>query len=159
MKGFPPEEAEELTQEVFLRVYKYSKDFKGKGSFQAWLNTISVNIWKNRIREMRSLKRDAVVVSLDTPGVEGNRQEGRDPETKPLDHTIREELRNRLRKAVMQLPEPVYQCVVLRIYHELSYQQIATVLQLNKETVKSRLYQAQGKLKEILSRDNPLQLL
>ena len=152
-KGFPPEDAEELTQDVFLRVYKYRGDFRGKGSIHGWLGTISANMWKNRIRELRSLKRDAVVVPLDSPRPTADLFNEPCGQPLPDEHAIRQEQRQLLRRAVAKLHETVYACVVLRVYHELSYREIARVLQLPYETVKSRLYQAQNKLIEILDED------
>ncbi len=152
-KGFSKEDAEELTQDVFLRVYRYRADYLGKGNFRGWLNTICANVWKNRIRELRSLKRDAVVVSLDTPGLESAPSNSQSPKSEPLDQAIHGEYQELLWKAISQLPKTLYACVVLRVHHELNYQQIGSILKLNRETVKSRLYQAQGKLRTILHED------
>ena len=150
-KGFPMEDAEDLTQEVFLSVFKHRANFEGRSSFRGWLNIISANTWKNKIRELHSLKRDALVVSLDTAQVESEHLH-EEPNHHPLQQTIHHQHRELLWQAVSDLPETVHACVVLRVYDELSYQEIATVLQIHYETVKSRLHQAQGKLKQALSK-------
>ena len=150
-KGFPYEEAEELTQETFLRVYRFKESFQGKGSFRSWLFSIAKNQWKNRIRDFRSQKRDAVVVSLNSPtSLTQPLPEVPPEQPNPLDQMIHAEKREHLQDAISQLPQTSYACVVLRVYQELSYEEIAIVLQVPRETVKSRLYQAQKKLKQIL---------
>jgi len=150
-KGFLPEEAEELTQDTFLRVYRFKGDYKGIGSFQGWLHSICLNLWKNRIRDIHSRKRDATVVSLDPAVAEHQRApEAALKSTNQLNQIINTEQRQLLRKAISQLTEAMYTCVVLRVYHELTYDEIATLLKVPRDTVKSRLYQAQGRLREIL---------
>ena len=94
------------------------------------------------------MKRNASVVPLDAGHLENSHHTQQSESLQPVHQTIQGEFRELLWKAVSQLPETVYACVVLRIYHELSYQQIGKVLNLNKETVKSRLHQAQKKLKD-----------
>lgn len=149
-KGFPPEDAEELTQEVFFRVFKFSEDFRDDGAFASWLNVIAANTWKNCIRDMRAQKRQAIEIPLDSPNVVEDQYLGNTQMKHPIDHTIQKELSRELKEAIKQLPETVYACMVLRIYHELSYNQIAELLGIPYEKVKSRLYQAQTKLKEML---------
>ncbi len=155
-KGFPPEDAEELAQEVFFSVYKYGGDFNSIHKFRAWLNTISANIWKNRIRELHTQKRDAQVVSMDEKLVDTGVKESNG---QPLDQTIERQQRELLREAVSQLPEKIHACVILRVYHELSYKEIAALLQIHYATVKSRLHQAQAILRQILSKDYNIDLL
>jgi RNA polymerase sigma-70 factor (ECF subfamily) len=123
------------------------------------LNTISANIWKNRIRELRSLKRDVPVISLDTGLSEPDNIHAKTDPKHPLDKTILDQQRQLLRKAVAQLPETVYACVVLRVYHELSYREIATILQIHHKTVKSRIHQAQNSLKLTLGDHMHIDLL
>ena len=77
----------------------------------------------------------------------------------PLDEAIYSQQCDLLRKAVSQLPEKIHTCVVLRVYHELSYKEIASLLQIHYETVKSRLHQAQSSLKQILSKDFNVDIL
>lgn len=158
-KGFTKEEAEENTQEVFLRVFNNREEFNGKGSVRGWLNTIAINLWKNRIREIHALKREAPVVSLDEAGVEDEvlREKGHGSE--PLENLIDHQHRALLASAIAKLPESTYACVVLRVYQELTYQEIATVLQINYELVKSRMHQAQNTLKAILRNDMNIDIL
>jgi len=150
-KGFPPEDAEDLTQNVFLSVFRYGGDFQGNSSFRSWLNVICVNTWKNEIRKLRSLKRDGLEISLETAQFESEDLH-EEPNNYPLHQTIHRQHRELLWQAVSKLPETVYACVVLRVYEELTYQEIASVLHIHFETVKSRLHQAQTRLKQDLGR-------
>ncbi len=158
-KGFSKEEAEEHTQEVFLRVFNYRGDFSGKGSLRGWLNTIAINLWKNRIREIHALKREAPVVSLDDVGVKEEVFYEKGQGSEPLENIIDHQHRALLASAIAKLPESTYACVVLRVYQELTYQEIATVLQIHYELVKSRMHQAQNTLKAILRNEMNIDIL
>ena len=151
-KGFPQDKAEDLTQDVFLRVYEYRASFQGRSSFRSWLNTIMANVWKNWIRNKRALKNDAPVVSIDSNALESDKLGQSEMTSHPLKEMVEKQNRELLRKAVMQLPIKIRTCLMLRVYEELSYKDIANLLEIKKDTVKSRLHQAQVSLKQILDK-------
>lgn len=149
-KGFSQEDAEELCQEVFFRVFKFGEDIRDDQKFSGWLKTITINTWKNKIRDLHAAKREGKEVSLDAPYRGDARTLGIHSESSALEEIHKEELRALLRQAMKQLSQTVYACVVLRIDYNMSYGDIARVLNISPAKVKSRLYQAQKKLKEIL---------
>ena len=149
-KGFSPEDAEDLTQITFSRVY-VNRDQYGRGSFEGWLRRIMENVYKNKIRDMKTQK----VTGDEIPIENMPEQDIANDQTKQnnsLETMIEKEQRALLKQAVSQLPPTLRPCLVLRVYHDLTYKQIAVILDLHYETVKSRLHQARDKLRETLGK-------
>lgn len=158
-RGFCLEEAREMTQETFLAAYRTYGRFRGESERGTWLFGIAKNMWRRRVRDQGRGKRRARLVPLEE--ARGNPPvlptgRGQAP-ADPLSQTLAAERVQRMRRALEELPEPMRQCLVLRIDQELSYRQIAAVLRMTVNDVKSHLYQARQKLKCLLSgRDEPV---
>lgn len=156
-RGFPAPESHDLTQETFIRVYSGMEGFRGDAPLEAWLFQIAANVFKNTLRERAAQKRAGHLLSLVSPADDADRdaisetklvdREGRDP----LDEVLQEERIAKLREAIASLPEQMRRCVMLRVYQDLSYGEIATVMRLSVETVKSHLHQARRQLRSKLS--------
>lgn len=141
-----PEEARDLTQETFLRVFQSIKRFRGDADLKTWIYRIAINQARNRWRWWRRRRRDSTL-SLDAqdekheqPLSAGLRSGQIDPEQETLAHERELALRNALRT----LGSSYRETVILRDIEGLSYEEIAVTLEISVGTVKSRL--ARGRL-------------
>lgn len=131
------EDANDLAQEVFLRAWRSIGRFRGDSAFSTWLYRIAVNACLNH----RALKR---VPTQDLP--EALPDPSRGAEARAQD----EDVARRVRGAIARLPEKQRATLVLKIYHELSHEEVANVLGSSVGTVKSNLFHALGNLKRLL---------
>jgi RNA polymerase sigma-70 factor, ECF subfamily len=152
-QGFSRDDSFDLTQETFLRVYKSIGSFRHEATFKTWLFQIATNLWRNELRRRAAGKRDAQEVSLDGPAAPGDEEEmtaadlAPDAAPGPLQGVLAEERLKLLREALEELPPQMRRCVLLRVDRELKYREIADLLQLSIETVKSQIHQARERLK------------
>jgi RNA polymerase sigma-70 factor (ECF subfamily) len=147
-KGLPPEDCRDLTQETFLGIYKGLDGYEDRQHFSAWLYRIATNVLLKRRRQGAAVKRAAVEVSRD--GMENPEATLAVP-GRQLDGLLDEERWRALRGAVAELPDQMRECLTLRLYHQLSYQEIAVVKKISIETVKAHLFRARKKLQEKLA--------
>jgi RNA polymerase sigma-70 factor (ECF subfamily) len=139
------DEALDLSQEVFLRVFRTIRTFRGQSSLRTWIYRIAINQVHNR-RRFWSRRRRADQVSLD----EHTAAHGEllcDADTTPERLLARKELAARLQKALDRLPFDQRTAIVLREIDGLSYSEIAYSLDVAIGTVKSRLTRARGTLR------------
>ena len=136
------EDANDMAQEVFLKAYRAIGRFRGDSSFSTWLYRIAVNTCLN----FRAARR-APVQEL--------------PEALP-DRTIgaaerleSDEVSARVRAAVSRLPEKQRAAVILKIYHELTHEEVAGILGSTVGTVKANLFHALGKLRKLMAEERP----
>jgi RNA polymerase sigma-70 factor (ECF subfamily) len=147
-KGLSPEDCLDLTQETFLGIYRGLDGYEHRQQFTAWLYRAATTTWLKRLRAASAEKRAAVEVSHDAM---------ENPDTilavpgRQLDGLLDAERWQALRAAVAELPEQMRDCLTLRLYHQLSYSEIATVKKISIETVKAHLFRAKKKLQEKLS--------
>ena len=147
-KGLPPQDCLDLTQETFLGIYKGLDGYENRQRFTAWLYRVATTTYLKKRRTAATVKRAAEEVSRD--GMEN-------PETtlavpgRQLDSLLDEERWRALRAAVAELPEQMRDCLTLRLYHQLSYSEIAVIKKISIETVKAHLFRARKKLQEKLS--------
>jgi RNA polymerase sigma-70 factor, ECF subfamily len=146
--------AEDLVQEVFLRVHKGLPSFDGQVRFAAWLHTISMNVAISEYRRRRTQKRDRRTLSIDAP-IAGSDDFYITPtgsERDPADNAHQQEFLAKVRNCVRELPDEYRESVILRDMESLSYEEIAAVLSLPLGTVRSRIHRGrlilQQKLKE-----------
>jgi RNA polymerase sigma-70 factor, ECF subfamily len=151
-KGFPPEECKDLTQDVFLRVFKRIDTFQRKSRFERWLWEITTNIYFNELRRRKTEKRDGIERSLDARGENDSNPALDIPadEPDPEDEVIRRELKKSLHAALLDLPAQMRRCCILRYEQGLKYHEIATVMRISIETVKAHLHQARKRLMDRL---------
>jgi RNA polymerase sigma-70 factor, ECF subfamily len=147
-KGLSPEDCLDLTQETFLGIYKGLAGYEHRHQFTAWLYQAAKTTWLKWLRKAATAKRAAVEVSHDA-------MENPDPllpvPGRQLDDLLDEERCRALRAAVAELPEQMRDCLTLRLYHQLSYSEIAVVKKISVETVKAHLFRARKKLQEKLA--------
>ena len=146
-RGFPPQDCLDLTQETFLGIYRGIGSFRRDARFETWLFTVATNAFRKRLRAGAADKRSGEEVSLE--GGEDDRgleERAADDGPMPGEGMLQRERTRLLRDAIERLPEQMRKCLVLRVYHEMKYREIATVLKLSPETVKVHLFQARRRL-------------
>ena len=143
-----PNDAEDIAQQVFLRVWQHAKQYRPDAKFTTYLFTITRNLVFNETRR-RSRKKEIPLVTGDASG--SHHEPGDAPHRQPDATLLEAELRKAVDKAIASLPETQRLAVILRRYDELSYEEIAEVLDLSVSAVKSQLFRARNSLREALS--------
>jgi RNA polymerase sigma-70 factor, ECF subfamily len=151
-----PADAADTTQEVFLKVFRGMKHFHGESSLKTWIYRIAVHEASNRRRWwFRHKSRETSMEPLDNTGMQGSglaRQETFvDDGDSPFENAVHEELRARVENELRQIPEPYRSTVILRDLEDMSYEEIAEVLEISLGTVKSRLTRGRDALRRRLS--------
>jgi RNA polymerase sigma-70 factor, ECF subfamily len=146
--------AEELAQEVFLRVYRARDSYRAEARFTTWLYRIATNLAVNHARDTRH-ERTAQTVYLDEPDAEtGTTPDVADDELTVEEKLMREERMGAIRAHVMELPERQRMAVLMHKYQGMDYRQIGEVLKLSESATKSLLFRAyqtlRTKLKEFV---------
>ena len=146
------EEAADLTQETFLKALRSITSFRGEADLKTWLYRIAVNESRNRFRWWKRRRRETTF-SLDVPTGRGDQtfadilaDGGEDPEAA----LIRVEREIRLRRALIRLPAAFREVVILRDIKGLSYEEVATAVDANLGTVKSRIARGREELRKLL---------
>jgi RNA polymerase sigma-70 factor, ECF subfamily len=147
-KGLTPDDCLDLTQETFVGIYKGLNGYEDRQRFAAWLYRVATTTHLKWRRSAATAKRAAVEVSRN--GMENPEAIAAEP-GRQLDTLLDDERRRALQAAVAELPEQMRQCLTLRLYHQLAYQEIAVVMKLSIETVKAHLFRARKKLEEKLA--------
>jgi RNA polymerase sigma-70 factor (ECF subfamily) len=142
--------AEDLAQEVFLRVYRSRESYEASAKFTTWLYRIATNLAVNHIRDTR-YERPENTVSLDEPDEESGRTLDLPDRAPSAEEAIlqRERLAA-IRRRVQALPERQRVAVVMHKYQQMDYRQIADVLKLSESATKSLLFRAYETLREQL---------
>jgi RNA polymerase sigma-70 factor (ECF subfamily) len=142
--------AEELTQEVFLRVYRSRESYRAEAKFTTWLYRIATNLAVNHARDTRH-ERTATTVLLDAVDPEtGTRPDVADDEPSVEHRLLRDERMKAIRAQVMALPERQRMAVVMHKYQGMDYRQIGEVLKLSESATKSLLFRAYQTLRATL---------
>jgi RNA polymerase sigma-70 factor, ECF subfamily len=136
------EDASDLSQDTFLRAYKGLRTFRGQSSLATWLHRIAVNVCLNRVSAKASLEKFTEAID--------DRQYADTRSESPSDRLLKEEQGARVRAAIAALPEKQRATLILRMYHELSHQEIAELLGSSVGTVKANFFHALGNLKKRL---------
>ena len=146
--------AEELAQEVFLRVYRSRKSYAAEAKFTTWLYRIATNLAVNHARDHK-IERSGKVVSLDEPDEEtGATPDVADSTLNAEQLLLRQERLAAIKKHVLALPEKQRAAVLMHKYQGMDYREIAAVLKLSESATKSLLFRAyealRGRLKEFV---------
>lgn len=142
-----PSEAEDISQQVFLRIWRNAKRYRPDAKFTTYLYTITRNLVFNETRR-RGRKKE---VSSDEREENANLMIGDSPDRQPDAELLQSELQQAVDAAIANLPDAQRMAVVLRRYEQLSYEEIAEVLHLSVSAVKSLLFRARTSLRESLS--------
>lgn len=141
-------DAEDIAQQVFVRVWKNLKRYEPRAKFTTWLLKITRNLVFNELR--RRSRHPAVPLQSETDEEERPLKDENavSPDATLLEH----ELQDAVDAAIAQLPETQRMAVILRRYEELSYEEIAEALDQSVSAVKSLLFRARTELRESLKR-------
>jgi len=144
------EQAEDLAQEVFIRVYRARADYVPSAKFTTWLFRIATNLALNSVRDTRHQRME---LSLDAPVT----VDAEDGDERPLDvaeknpnieeHLVQEAQRDMIRHAIDKLPEKQRAAVLLHKYQDLDYGEISKILQCSESALKSLLFRAYESLR------------
>jgi RNA polymerase sigma-70 factor (ECF subfamily) len=147
-------EAEDVVQETFVQAFTHLSDLRSDASFSTWLTRIAVNL-ALRVRRRRHLHETVELTALNNLQ---ERNEARvvpfppaDAESDPESAAARRQIREFLERAIDDLPEPFRAVFVMREVEEMSIEETAACLGLKPATVKTRLYRAQRRLRDILA--------
>ncbi len=142
--------AEDLAQEVFLRVYRSRETYEASAKFTTWLYRIATNLAVNHARDTRH-ERPEVQVSLDEPNDDtGTTLELPDASLNAEQQMVRRERMLAIRRKVEALPEQQRLAVIMHKYQQMDYKQIADVLKKSESATKSLLFRAYETLREQL---------
>jgi len=155
-----PADAADITQEVFLKVFRNVRSFHGEASLRTWMYRIALHEASNQRRWWSRHKKQEL--TIDDP-IESEEGEGiclaatlMDGGLTPYEQTAQGEVKARIEAALRQLPETFRTVVVLREIEGFAYEEIAEILNVPAGTVKSRLTRGRAALKEILAGDGLL---
>jgi RNA polymerase sigma-70 factor (ECF subfamily) len=156
-----PADAADITQEVFIKVFRGIRSFNGEASLRTWMYRIALHEASNQRRWWGRHKRQEL--TIDTPAGASETDDGdetlclsaslMDLHGSPYDHAARAEMKARVEDALRKLPEAYRTVVVLREMEGFCYEEIAEILDVPAGTVKSRLTRGRAALKEILVAD------
>ncbi len=134
--------AEDLTQDIFLKIHDQARNYVPKSSFKTWIYVIARNMSLNEVR--RNKYRDT---NTEITGDEADTRSDMHPESATLEN----ETVTMVRQAIEQLPERQKTALIMNRYDELSYDEIATIMKLSPKAIKSLLMRARESLKKILT--------
>ncbi|MBI5635007.1 MAG: RNA polymerase sigma factor [Nitrospirae bacterium] len=137
------DEAEDVAQDVFIRIYKAAATYTPDAKFTTWLYTIVRNLCFNVLRS----RRQAVIVSVDDEALPELPAQNEDP----VKRITRQQLRKKVIHAVGRLPENMRLAVILSKYHGLSYDEVAGIMGCSVNAIKLRVHRAKALLAEELS--------
>jgi RNA polymerase sigma-70 factor, ECF subfamily len=137
------DQADDIVQDVFIKVYRALHEFRGQSSVYTWLYRITVNVSLNAIRKKRVKEFLRIDEFFDYPGEESER---------PDDQYERVEQQQLIEEAVHLLPEKQKSVFILRYYEELSYEDISKILKTSTGGLKANYFHAVKKIGEYLKR-------
>jgi RNA polymerase sigma-70 factor (ECF subfamily) len=153
-----PADAADITQEVFIKVFRSIRSFHGDASLRTWMYRIALREASNQRRWWTRHKRQEI--TIDTPLNANGNDDGDDSlslngmlmdgSDSPYDHAAQVEMKARVEAALRKLPEAFRTVVVLREMEGFCYEEIAEILDVPAGTVKSRLTRGRAALKQIL---------
>jgi RNA polymerase sigma-70 factor (ECF subfamily) len=150
------QDAEEITQDTFIRAQRGLPTFRGTASFSTWLYQIATNLSRNRYWYWWRRKRDASMSLESTFGENNDLVLGDiipNDEISPRDQTINQEFIDRVAECMDRLKEPHHEILVMRNIKNMSYEDIAETLGLSIGTVKSRIARAREALRLLMGEE------
>ena len=153
-----PSDAADITQEVFIKVFRSIRSFHGDSSLRTWLYRIALREASNQRRWWSRHKKQEI--TIDSPFESDSDDESNglclsatlaDHSDSPFDHAAQEEVRERVEAALHELPEAFRTVVILREIEGFAYEEIAEILNVNLGTVKSRLTRGRSALRVLLN--------
>ncbi|MFH1416238.1 MAG: RNA polymerase sigma factor [Elusimicrobiota bacterium] len=151
------QEAEDITQEVFLLAYRKYSSFRHESSVYSWLYKIGMNRCLEKIRSRRRRQRwsSGKLLSIDSsiPGKEGTLMSQQLPDedlADPLDRISEDQTRDKITFAIESLSEKYRRIIILREIENMSYDEISSILGISIDAIGVQLIRARNKLKKLL---------
>jgi RNA polymerase sigma factor (sigma-70 family) len=138
-----PSDADDVTQEVFVMVYRKLNTFQGKSTLRSWVYAIAINKCKDYLRSWK-------VRNIKLKGKLEQFVKSADPPNTPEQHIIGKNEEKQLLNQVMSLPMKYREVIILFYFEEFSVNEIADSLSINQNTVRTRLNRGRRKLKNII---------
>lgn len=142
------DEAADLTQEIFLRIHRHLRKFRGKSTLKTWIYRVALNLCRSRLRYKRPAGPSLDAVDEEGAPIVG---EPADPGRGPESLALAGDEARRLTAALAEVPVKFREAVVLRDLEGLTYREIATVLRVRTGTVRSRIARGRDSLRKILA--------
>jgi RNA polymerase sigma-70 factor, ECF subfamily len=150
-----PADAADTTQDVFLKVFRGMKHFHGESSLKTWIYRIALHEAANRRRWwFRHKAKETSIEPIESEGASGENAKLAalaDRADSPFDNVAHREVQRRVEEELRQLTEPYRTTLILRDLEEMSYEEIAEVLEISLGTVKSRLTRGREALRQRLT--------
>lgn len=150
-----PEDAQELAQDAIVRAFTSIGKFRGDSSFSTWLYRITINVCTDFLRK----RNRAAVISMEQGPVSNESQQGLQIEEEspgPDELAEKKQLKELVRDAIESLSDEHKQVLILRDIMDMSYKEIANMLNVNEGTIKSRINRARAGLKKIIMQRSEL---
>ena len=153
-------DAADLTQEVFVKVYRGISGFHGDASLRTWIYRIALHEASNQRRWWSRHRRQEITIETPVEIQSGESSEGQplcikdtlvDEHESPLESVVQSEMRTRVEALLREIPEPFRMVIILRDLEGFAYDEIAEILNVNLGTVKSRLMRGRSHLKARLA--------
>jgi RNA polymerase sigma-70 factor (ECF subfamily) len=138
------QDADDLTQESFLRAFQSLGRFRAGERFFPWLYTVSLNVIRNHLRKVKALPEEAT---------EKGMPDATDPSGDAADAAIGRERGRRLQGYLLKMPVPVREALVLRFYEGLSFEDIASVTGDSLSSAKMKVYRGLEKIRAMMEED------
>jgi RNA polymerase sigma-70 factor (ECF subfamily) len=148
-------EAEDLTQEVFVQVFKAIGSFRGESKLSTWIYRIAVNLCKNRAKYLRvrhTSEQDQLDDVAERLPLSQARHANVAQVARPDEAMAGRQVEEIVRQAIAEVDENFRECLILCDVEELSYEEIAEITQLPAGTVKSRIFRARAQLRELVEK-------
>ncbi len=150
-RGYDPDQARDLTQDTFLRVYRGRGVFESTEAFNGWLFKIATHVHRNAQRALHAAKRNQAEESLDV-WIETRGWEPADAEKRwsanPLEKFLALELRAVVGEALKELPPKMRRCFLLSLQGSWTYREIGKLLGIAEGTVKAQIFQARQRVSD-----------
>ncbi|MBP7791841.1 MAG: sigma-70 family RNA polymerase sigma factor [Candidatus Goldbacteria bacterium] len=150
------QEAEDVTQEIFINVFNNLKKFRGDSKLSTWIYRITVNTCKNRLKQMKRLKANIIEEVTNEENDESRKllEDVRENEEKTPDNVfMQKNIRDVIYKNIQKLPEEQKTVIILKDIDNLSYEEIAKTMKISVSAVKSKLFRARENLREKIERE------
>ena len=151
MQGVFHEECQDLTQEVIFRVFTHMREFRHDSRLDTWATRIAQHVFHDQGRRLRTGKRFARHISLDSGGDDGDEQQFEiadcSLESQPEEMALKEERERIVLEAVIGLPPRMRDCWRLRYEQERTTREIAVIMRISEGAVKAHLHQTEEKIR------------
>ena len=143
--------AEDLRQEVFLRIYRSAKKYRATAQFSTWMYRIATNLCLDTLVKQKYRKEIPMTSYLESES-EGLDERLIDPSDAPDAAVVKKETERHVRSALVRLPEDQRVVVIMRHYNGMKFREIAEILECPISTVKSRMAAGMTRLSQMLSK-------